>query len=183
MTFASRTPESGEMKALVAQSPGSRAASAPNAVADAEVVLLSTPWHVTRGMVTALNLQGKILIDATNPILPQFAGLEYGNTTSGAENVTQWAPGAHVVKAFNTIGFEIMQNPAFGDARAALFYCGDDAGAKQAVHQLALDLGFDPYDAGPLARARILEPHAMLWISLAMMQGLGRQMAFHVLRR
>jgi predicted dinucleotide-binding enzyme len=110
-----------------------------------------------------------------------LAGLEIGTTTSGAEQVASWAPGAHVVKAFNTVGFNIMENPNFGNARPVLFYCGDHADAKQTVHQLIADLGFDAQDAGPLKQARLLEPFAMLWISLAM-KG-GREIAFQLLKR
>jgi predicted dinucleotide-binding enzyme len=63
-----------------------------------------------------------------------------------------------------------------------MFYCGDDAGAKQVAAALASDLGFDPVDAGPLTSARLLEPLAMLWISLAI-RGQGREIAFRLMRR
>jgi predicted dinucleotide-binding enzyme len=74
-----------------------------------------------------------------------------------------------------------MANPVFGADRAVMFYCGDDADAKKTVHQLASELGFDARDAGPLKQARVLEPFAMLWISLAM-QG-GRDFAFKLIQR
>ena len=45
------------------------------------------------------------------------------------------------------------------------------------------DLGFEPVDAGPLRHARLLEPLAMLWISLAYVQGLGPGITFKLLRR
>ncbi len=64
-----------------------------------------------------------------------------------------------------------------------MFYCGDDASAKQAVRQLAAELGFEPVDAGPLTQARLLEPLALLWISLAYQAGLGREIGFQLLRR
>jgi 8-hydroxy-5-deazaflavin:NADPH oxidoreductase len=128
-------------------------------------------------------LTGKVLIDATNPLLPNLAGVEYGTTTSGAEQVAGWAHGARVVKAFNTVGFNIMANPAFGAGRAVMFYCGDDAGAKGMVKPLVDDLGFESVDAGPLSQARLLEPLALLWISLALVHGQGREIAFSLLRR
>ena len=62
------------------------------------------------------------------------------------------------------------------------FYCGDDA-AKKVTAKLAADLGFDPLDAGPLRQARLLEPFAMLWISLALQYGYGREIAFQLMRR
>jgi len=123
------------------------------------------------------------VIDVTNPVLPDLSGLSLGTTTSAAEQVAQWASGARVVKAFNTVGFNIMADPSFGASRALLFYCGDDAPAKQIVKSLAAELGFDPEDAGPLRQARLLEPFALLWISLAYGQGYGREFAFQLLRR
>lgn len=183
--FASRHPESEEMRALVTRAGAhSRAATPADAAAASDVLLLATPWPAAREVIATLgDLSGKILIDATNPLLPRLAGLEFANTTSGAEQIAAWAPGASVVKAFNTVGFNVMANPEFNGSRAVLFYCGDDTPAKQAVHHLAASLGFDPQDAGPLSQARLLEPFALLWISLAMLHGYGREIAFQLLRR
>jgi 8-hydroxy-5-deazaflavin:NADPH oxidoreductase len=183
--FASRHPESGEMHQLVSRAGGdSRAATPAHAAAAPDVLLLATPWPAVREVIATLgDLSGKILIDATNPLLPRLAGLEHGNTTSGAEQIAAWAPGVRVVKAFNTVGFNVMADPEFNGARAVLFYCGDDAAAKRDVNGLALSLGFDPQDAGPLSQARLLEPFALLWISLAMVHGYGREIAFQLLRR
>jgi predicted dinucleotide-binding enzyme len=54
---------------------------------------------------------------------------------------------------------------------------------KKSAATLAADLGFDPLDAGPLTMARLLEPYAMRWISLAIKQGLGGNLAFHMMCR
>lgn len=185
VVFSSRTPGSDEMKRLI-QEAGStaRAASVPEAARACDVLLLATPWPASREAVAiAGNLSGKVLIDAVNPLLPRLDGLEIGNTTSGAEQVSSWAPGARVVKAFNTVGFNIMANPRFDGRGALLFYCGDDVAAKRTVHDLAAEIGFDPMDAGPLSRARLLEPFALLWISLAFTPGHGREFAFQLMRR
>lgn len=185
IVFSSRNPTSDAMEKLVRQAgPNSSAATAPQAATAGEVVLLATPWPATRDALTgAGDLSGKILIDATNPLRSDLSGLELGTTTSAAEQVAQWAPGAKVVKAFNTVGANIMADPGFGDNPVVLFYCGDDAGAKHTVHGLAKELGFDPHDAGPLTQARLLEPFALLWISLAFAGGYGREIAFQFLRR
>ncbi|HTA70873.1 MAG TPA: hypothetical protein VK776_21460, partial [Bryobacteraceae bacterium] len=125
----------------------------------------------------------KVLIDAVNPLLPDLSGLVLGTTTSAAEQVASWARGAKVVKAFNTVGSNIMENPVFGQDKPVLFFCGDDASAKGKVKQLADEVGFEGVDAGPLTQARLLEPLALLWISLAFKAGLGREIAFKLLRR
>ena len=71
------------------------------------------------------DLGGKILIDATNPIGKGFV-LTHGHDDSGAEQVQRWAPGARVVKAFNTTGAENMADPAYPAGPLAMFVCGDD---------------------------------------------------------
>jgi predicted dinucleotide-binding enzyme len=64
-----------------------------------------------------------------------------------------------------------------------MFVCGDDQRARPTVLALVGELGFDVVDAGALKVARLLEPLAMLWIHLALNQGLGREIAFALLRR
>ena len=66
---------------------------------------------------------------------------------------------------------------------ATMLLCGDEEMAKAAVWQLAEELGFEPVDAGPLSAARHLENLALLWIHLAQVNGLGRGIAFRLLRR
>ena len=185
VTFSSRNPGSEEMSALVARAGGNaRAASPAEAAAASEAILVATPWPATRDAIESAGpLAGKVLIDATNPLLPDMSGLEFGTTTSGAEQVRSWARGAMVVKAFNTVGCNVMAGPRFGDRAASLFYAGDDAAAKQVVHRLATEIGFEAHDAGPLSQARLLEPLALLWISLAVFHGYGRDIAFDLMRR
>lgn len=185
VTFGSRHPNDGDMKELVGRA-GSNAHVATLAAAakSGEVLLLATPWPVTKDVVQGLgDLTGKVLIDATNPLLPDLSGMALPNTTSAAEQVAGWARGAKVVKAFNTVGSNIMENPAFGADKAVLFYCGDDAGAKDKAKQLADELGFESVDAGPLSQARVLESFALLWVLLAFKADLGREIAFKLLRR
>jgi len=76
-----------------------------------------------------------------------------------------------------------MADAAFGADRPVMFCRGDDAASKQTVKPLVEQLGFQAVDAGPLAQARLLEPFALLWISLALVHGQGREMAFKLLRR
>jgi predicted dinucleotide-binding enzyme len=177
VTFGSRRPDSEEMRALKAVTLGEAAAAS-------EVVLLATPWEgAHEALEQAGSLAGKVVIDAINPLLPGMSGLALGTATSAAEQIASWTPGAYVVKAFNTVGYNIMANPRFGQTSAVMFYCGDDAASKETVRQLAAQLDFEPVDAGPLAQARVLEPFALLWISLAYQAGLGREIGFQLLRR
>src|SRR5690349_12063032 len=86
VVFSSRDPGSREMKQLIEKAgPTARAASVPEAAQASDVVLLATPWPAARDALAAAgDLSGKILIDATNPLLPRLVGLEVGNSTSGA---------------------------------------------------------------------------------------------------
>lgn len=185
VTFGTRDPAGMEKQQLAAKiGAKARTASFADTARDKEVLLLATPWPVTQQVIASLgDLHGKILIDATNPLLPDLSGLTVGTTTSAGEQVAGWARGAKVVKAFNTVGANIMENPAFEGHRPVMFYCGDDADAKQVVAKLITELVFEPVDAGPLTQARVLEPFALLWISMAYAQGLGRDFAFELLRR
>jgi len=161
-----------------------RAGTVKEAAFFGEILVLATPWPATQAAIQAAgNLAGKIVVDCTNPLSEDFTRLVVGHTTSGAEQVAQWARGASVYKAFNQVGFSIMANPKFAEGRAVMFVCGDDEARKPAVLTLAADIGFEAIDAGGLAVARLLEPNGLLWIHLALARGLGRDFAFGLLRR
>ena len=185
VVFGSRHPESKEMTELTGKAgPTARAASTALAAASSDVLILATPWGATKSVLdSAGDLTGKTLLDATNPLLPDLSGLELGRDFSGAEQVAAWAPGAKVVKIFNSVGYNIMTDPSFHGVGPVMFYCGDDPDAKTTAAQLATELGFDAVYAGPLKQARLLEPFALLWVTLALFYGQGREIGFKLLRR
>jgi NADPH-dependent F420 reductase len=183
--FGVRDPNDATVRSLVGSSGhGARATIVRDAVAASDIVVLAVPWEaVDSVLASAGDVRGKLLIDATNPLKRDLSGLAVGHTTSGAEEIARNAHGANVVKAFNTIGFMHMADPKFGAERASMFLCGDDAAAKKTVAELAAALGFEAVDAGPLRQARLLEPLAMLWISMALVYGAGPNIAFRLLRK
>jgi 8-hydroxy-5-deazaflavin:NADPH oxidoreductase len=175
VTYGVRNPDDPKYASL---SPRTTVA---NACAAADVIVLTTPWAAAEAAIAAAgHLAGKVLIDATNPIGPGMV-LTHGTTDPGAEQVARWATGARVVKAFNSVGMEVMANPAFGDQRSVLWMCGDDATAVDTAAALAQSIGFEPVRLGPLSRARFLEPAALVWITAS--ASLGRQFSWGVLRR
>ena len=182
--FGSRNPLDAKIADVVTKAGGrSRAGTFAEAVAAAEVSALATPWNASESVIKACgNWNGRILLDCTNPLKPDLSGLDLGMATSGGEQVAQWAAGAHVVKIFNTTGFNNMVHPNYNGVPATMFYCGNEAGSKAIAAQLAADLGFDPVDAGPLDRARLLEPMALLWIRMAIERG-SRDIAFKLMKR
>jgi NADPH-dependent F420 reductase len=183
--FGTRDPLSGKVCELI-ESIGSnaRATTISEAAASSEIILLAVHWPAAHDVIVAMgDLHGKIIIDPTNPVLPGLAGLAIGHTTSAAEQIAGWAPEATIVKAFNTTGAANMLDPDYGSQRADMLICGDDDRAKSMVSQLAEDAGFVAVDAGPLTNARLLEPMALLWIYLAFRQGMGKDIAWGLLRR
>src|SRR6516165_485277 len=137
VTFGARDPAEAKLAGLVKESgPSARAASVPEAVRQAAVVVLTVPWENAReALAAAGDLRGRILIDATNPVplTPEGLrqGLVIGHTTSGAEEIARWAEGARVVKAFNTTGWQNMADPLYGTQGLSMLLCGDDAEAKK----------------------------------------------------
>jgi predicted dinucleotide-binding enzyme len=163
---------------------GAGVAGTTQAIAASDVVILAVPYAALPAIAQSVpDWQGKILIDATNPLAPGLSGLSLGTTTSGAEELAKLARGARVVKAFNTTGAENMADTRYPGGAPMMPLCGDDADARQRVATLATLIGFEAVDMGPLMAARYLEPFAMTWIHLALKQGYGRKFAFGMLRR
>jgi len=184
IVFGVRNANETKYSALLSQCGGkAHLAAVGAAAASAEIILLATPWNASEAAVAACGrLDGKILIDATNPLAPDLS-LAVGFSDSGGEQVARWARGARVVKAFNTTGFNIMADPVLEGRPAVMFVAADDTAAKAVVLGLAKEVGFEPVDAGPLRMARQLEPMAVLWITCAYRQGLGRDYAFALIRK
>jgi len=164
----------GDSAIAAAQESGARAAASNReAVEGADVVILAIPYTAVDEVLGELGSQlaGKVLVDATNPLKPDYSGLAT-NGSSGAEEIQRKAQGARVVKAFNTAFAARQADPnVAGGLRADGYAAGDDEEAKQAVLGLLADIGFNPVDAGPLAMARYLEGMAWLNISLQMKNG------------
>jgi predicted dinucleotide-binding enzyme len=177
--FGARDPKAADAQLLLSKAAGkAKLASIADAVAGAEVVVLAVLGAAVADALREIGskLSGKILIYCTNPGVDSSAGSE-------GEQVTKLAPGAKLAKAFNTTGFENMENPQYGDGSVTMFYASDDANSKKVVHRLAKDLGFGPVDAEGLSQAHALELLAFFWSALAYGQKMGRGIAFRLLRR
>lgn len=151
----SRGPESlGELVSEAGE--GARAAEVGEAAGFGEIVVVAVPLHAYR-QLPAEPLEGRIVVDANN-YYPARDG-EIGELDSGAatssELLAGHLPGAHVVKAFNTMYFETLASEgrpgAPREERLALFIAGDDDEAKRRVAALIDELGFAAVDTGSLA--------------------------------
>jgi NADPH-dependent F420 reductase len=157
----------------VADDLGIRAASSNvEAVKESDAVVLAVPF-ATAGEEVAGEIasvaDGKIVIDATNPIGPDMKLVTDGS--SAAETFQRWLPKARVVKAFNTVFASRQAEPTNSDMELDGFVAGDDPDAKRKVMDVIDSLGLRPIDAGELASARVLEGMALLNIKLQIANG------------
>ena len=163
----------GESARALAEATGARAAASDReAVEGAEVVVLAVPYTAVPDVLAEIGpaLDGKVVVDATNPLKADYSGLATDGT-SGAETIQAQVPGARVVKAFNTAFAARQADPTVSGLRADGYVAGDDEDAKATVLGLVEAIGFNPVDAGGLAMARYLEGMAWLNISLQMKNG------------
>ncbi len=147
------------------------------AVSGADIVVLALPYDAALEAIRTLDLAGKIVVDMTNPITPDFSGLRLGHTTSAAEELQQAAPGAKVVKAFNTIFASLFAAPRAATANVPVFVAGNDEAAVIAVANLVQAAGFAVEKTGGLDAARLIEPVGMLNIRLGYGLGQGTSIA------
>jgi len=147
---------------------GARPASVSEAVASSDVIALALPAGVAvQTLAEAGDVSGKIIIDCTNDVTRAS-----GSNTLAAE-LAQSAPGATVVKAFNTVFAALYDDIAASPGRPDLLFCGDDVRAKEVVAALIRDAGFEPIDAGGLDAAAELEDFARAIIRLCYQRGMG----------
>lgn len=170
--------------AVQALGPLARIAGTDAAIDASDLVILAVPYSALEAIARSrTQWQGKVLVDATNPLAPGLVGLTLGTSTSGAEALASQANGARVVKAFNSTGAENMADSRYSGGTPFMPVCGDDVQARQRVLALATLIGFDAVDCGDLRAARYLEPFAMTWIHMALKLGHGRRFAFARLQR
>ena len=157
---------------LGARDPKAGQLSYADAVAKAGIVVLAVPFDAALQAAKTLDLGGKIVVDMTNPITPDYSGLRLGHTTSAAEEIQKAAPSAKVVKAFNTIFAGLFAAPVAETRGIPVFVAGNDEAAVAAVADLAIKAGFGVENAGSLDAARFIEPVGMLNIRFG--YGLGK---------
>lgn len=179
--FGSREPGRQNVRDLVAEC-GADVATPSDAAADADVVVLAVPGSHVETVVDELgDLSGKIIVDPTNSHKPDLT--PHPAMRSLAERIAERAPGAHVVKAFNTTGAGNMEDATYPDGPLSMPYCGDDRAAKSTVAELISVLGFEAVDNGPLHQAYALEGMALVWIGQAYGQDWGPEFGFVFARR
>lgn len=170
-----------KVKALLGKTKGATAATPDEAAAWADVVFLAVPGTVAVDVAKGLakHLEGKVVVDCNNSLTwkdgPVWAPPPEGSLSQAIAKV---APGARVIKGFNTFGAEFHADPNHAGPPAQVLFAGDDAEAKKTFTDLATKGGWRPVDAGPLRNAGLLENFALVWIHLALAAGHGRDWTF-----
>jgi predicted dinucleotide-binding enzyme len=130
------------------------------------IVILAVPYTSASAVVTEFGgaLDGKVIIDITNPVSPDLTGLVTPYGSSGAQEIAKAAPAsAHVVKAFNTLFGPVLARGGRLDA----FIAANDPDAKARVSTFLESLGLRPFDVGGLHMAATLESLGLMLIGLA----------------
>lgn len=155
---------------------GDRARAKPiaEALEHSDVVLLAIPGKAIDNFLAdhGTKLNGKLIIDATNRV--------GDDTFHDFEAITAVAPQAQVVRAFNTLGWEIFADPVVGREQASLFFCAPAEG-KEAAEALIADVGLQPVYLGGNDQIELIDSLAKVWFRLAFGQKMGRRVALRLI--
>lgn len=155
-----------------ADSIGAQVTGYAEAAKAADIVILALPYAAALDVARLPEVAGKIVVDISNPVKPDFSGLSIGHSTSAAEEIQSVAGTARVVKAFNTIFASLFDAPVGATSAVPVFLAGNDADAVSAVAAVVEKAGFAVETVGGLDGARLLEPVGMLNIRFG--YGLGK---------
>ncbi len=183
IVYGSRNPSRDEVRALVERTGNAASATTPaESVAGADIVVMAVPGTAVEVVTNGLgDLSGKIIIDPTNAIDRNSDGyLELVYDTSAAEIIQTAAPGAHVVKAFNTLNWRTMVDPDSSGGPVSIPLVGDNAEAKARVAELVEGMGLEAIDLGPLRYARHVEGMLLVWIHNRYGGGDGPAFDYHL---
>ena len=153
------------------ENPKASVGSFADAAASAEVVVLAVKGTAASDALHQAggpNLDGKVVIDATNPIAdvpPDHGVLKFFTTLDDSlmERLQREYPGARFVKAFNSVGSDVMVNPHFEGGPPTMFICGNHDAAKWVVKGILGQFGWETADMGTVEAARAIEPLCILW--------------------
>lgn len=183
IVYGSRNPARDHVRVLVERTGGEASATTPaESVVGADIVVMAVPGAVVEAVTGGLgDLSGKIIIDPTNAIDRHADGhLTLSYDTSAAEIIQGAAPGAHVVKAFNTLNWRQMVDPDSSGGPISIPLVGDDAAAKAKVAELVEGMGLEAIDVGPLRYARHVEGMLLIWIHNRYGDGEGPAFDYHL---
>lgn len=134
-----------------------------------DILVLATKGTVAKDIIASVDaksLEGKTIIDATNPITdeaPEDGVLKFFTKDQSLMEILQeTAPKANFVKAFNTIGSGLMINPKF-ESKPTMFIAGNNDASKKEVGEIIEQFGFEVEDMGTAKASNVIEQLCILW--------------------
>jgi len=140
-----------------------KATDIASAIKEADIIVLSVWFSSIKEMLVQYNteLQGKIIIDPSNPIAPNDKGgfdKIIGEKESAGEIISTLLPkDAKLVKALGTLGAASLENAANQNPAKVLFYATDDTSFNTVIDQLIKDFGFEPLRVGGIDKSIRIE--------------------------
>ena len=136
-----------------------------------EIIILAVKGTKAKSAVELAgvkNLNGKTVIDTTNPIAdaPPINGviqLFTGPNDSLMEQLQKLSSEINFVKAFSCVGNAFMVNPDFSGIKPTMFICGNNENAKNEVTEILTIFNWETEDMGKVESARAIEPLVILW--------------------
>lgn len=152
----SRGPET--LSDLISSLDAGAKSGTPSEAAEQDFVILCVTWaQMPAALSMVPDWTGRVLIDATNrfentePLLGEWSG------KNSSEIVAQYAPGAHVIKAFNSVPMEWIKDYTEEKPKTVLFMSGDDIQVKQVLKEIWEKIGFACIDLGSLSQGGLLQ--------------------------
>lgn len=138
-------------------------ADVKTAIKEADIVIMSVWFSTIQELFKqySTELQGKIIIDPSNPIAPDGNGgfkKIIGADESAGQILKRLVPnGAKLVKALGSLGAGSLAGEGFQSPSKVLFYASDDKSVDNAVETLIKDNGFEPVHIGGLDQSIKME--------------------------
>jgi predicted dinucleotide-binding enzyme len=169
---------------------GGKVGSFEEAAAFGELIVLAAKGSIAAEVLELArekNLNGKTVIDTTNPIAdkaPENGVIPYFTEANDSlmEQLQKKFPEVNFVKAYNSVGNAHMVNPDFGGIFPTMFICGNNDEAKKQVREINTLFGWETEDMGKVQAARAIEPLCILWCIPGFLGG-GWNHAFKLLRK
>lgn len=134
------------------------------AIKEADIVVFAIWFDAVKELLNtyATELQGKIIVDPSNPIAPDDRGgfkKIIGEKESAGEILSSLLPkNAKLAKTMGTLGVASLAGAAFKKPEAAvLFYATDDTSINAAIEELIRDNGFEPVRVGGIDQSIRIE--------------------------
>jgi predicted dinucleotide-binding enzyme len=135
-----------------------------DAIKEATIIIPAIWFNTLNGFFNqfANELQGKIIIDVSNPIAPDgkggFTKIIGEKESAGELNSRALPKNAKLAKALGSLGPASLLNAADqSPEKAVLFYATDDTSINGEIEELIIDNGFEPVRVGGLNQSIRIE--------------------------